>query len=195
MVSQDHYSSNTKYITNLLEGNSTVGCHMWLTVNPTYLTLLISFYTAIWKMFVLCHGNVRPVVRLSVPLPVRPHFLHALRYQFETWYIHSAGGTTCRVWVSSQLGHFDLLYSQKWAKPIFFATMASQIKINPPNVVHRGRCILLDISSVFILILEFRRLFLHVLDFSGFSRLFLWVLKYRFETGYLHLVDGATDRT
>ena len=72
------------------------------------------------KRDVLCRGNVRPSVRLSVRPSVRPSvrvfrtFLqHALRYQFETWYIHSVGGTTCRVWVASQLGHFDLVYSQK----------------------------------------------------------------------------------
>ena len=64
--------------------------------------------------------SVRPSVRLSVRPSVHPSvrvfrtFLqHALRYQFETWYIHLVGGTTCRVWVASQLGHFDLVYSQK----------------------------------------------------------------------------------
>ena len=35
------------------------------------------------------------------------------RYIGLTLYIHSVGGTTCRVWVASQLGHFDLVYSQK----------------------------------------------------------------------------------
>ena len=55
--------------------------------------------------------SVRPSVRPSVCPSVR--LQHALRYQFETWYIHSVGGTTCRVWVASQLGHFDLVYSQK----------------------------------------------------------------------------------
>ena len=78
-----------------------------------------SFYTPVWKT-----GRIMPwqcpSVRLSVRLSVRPSvrvfrtFLqHALRYQFETWYIHSVGGTTCQVWVASQLGHFDLVYSQK----------------------------------------------------------------------------------
>ena len=43
----------------------------------------------------------------------RTFFQHALRYQFETWHTHSVGGMTCRVWVWSQLGHFDLVYSQK----------------------------------------------------------------------------------
>ena len=51
-------------------------------------------------------------VRLSVSV-FRTFLQHALRYQFETWYIHSVGGTTCRVWVASQLGHFDLVYIQK----------------------------------------------------------------------------------
>ena len=55
--------------------------------------------------------SVHPSVRLRFP----NFFQNALRYQFETWYmyIHSVGGTTCRVWVSSQLGHFDPVYSQK----------------------------------------------------------------------------------
>ena len=43
----------------------------------------------------------------------RALFLHVLRYQFETWYIHAVGGVTRQVWVSFKLGHFDLLYSQK----------------------------------------------------------------------------------
>ena len=42
--------------------------------------------------------SVRPSVRLSLSFRVFRTFLqHALRYQFETWYIHSLGGTTCRV--------------------------------------------------------------------------------------------------
>ena len=67
-------------------------------------------YTPIWKT-----GRIMPWQCPSV----RPSafsglfFQHALRYQFETWYIHSVGGTTCWVWVASQLGHFDLVYSQK----------------------------------------------------------------------------------
>ena len=40
-------------------------------------------------------------------------FVHVLRYQFETWYIHLVGGVTCQVRVSFQSGHFDLFYSQK----------------------------------------------------------------------------------
>ena len=76
-----------------------------------------NFYTPVWKTDVLCYGNGRPSVRLSVRPSVRPSFpdffQRALRYQFDTWYMHSVGGTTCRVWVSSQLGHFDLVYSQK----------------------------------------------------------------------------------
>ena len=76
---------------------------------------LCFYYTPVWKT-----GRIMPWQCLSVRPSVRPSvrvfrtFLqHALRYQFETWYIHSVGGTTCRVWVASQLGHFDLVYSQK----------------------------------------------------------------------------------
>ena len=58
------------------------------------------------------HSSVRLSVRPSVRI-FRTFLQHALRYQFETWYIHSVGGTTCEVWVASQLGHFALVYSQK----------------------------------------------------------------------------------
>ena len=126
-----------------------------------------------------------PSVRLSVCPSVRPSvrvfrtFLqHALRYQFETWHIHSVGGTTCRVWVASQLGHFDLVYSQKYVKPIF----CNHGLINQDKFFKFGTqvacCILLDISSVFmwkILFSEFWRLFLCVMDFSKFSGLFFYM--------------------
>ena len=49
----------------------------------------------------------------------RAFFLHVLRYQFETWYIHAVGGVTRQVRVSFQSGHFDLLYSQKLVKVIY----------------------------------------------------------------------------
>ena len=46
-------------------------------------------------------------------------FLHVLRYQFETLYIHAVGGVTRQGQVSFQLGHFDLLYSQNEVKVIY----------------------------------------------------------------------------
>ena len=46
-------------------------------------------------------------------------FQHALRYQFETWYIHLVGSATHEVRVSSQSGHPGLLYSQEWVNVIF----------------------------------------------------------------------------
>ena len=77
----------------------------------TIMNILI-FIRPFEKRDVLCRGNVRPSVRPSVRV-FRTFLQHALRYQFETWYIHSVGGTTCRVWFASQLGHFDLVYSLK----------------------------------------------------------------------------------
>ena len=92
--------------------------------------------------------SVRPSVRPSVRV-FRTFLQHALRYQFETWFIHSVGGTTCQVWVASQLGHFDLVYSQKQVKPIF----CNHGLINKDKFFKFGTqvacCILLDISSVF----------------------------------------------
>ena len=40
--------------------------------------------------------SVRPSVRPSVRV-FRTFLQNTLRYQFETWYIHSVGGMTCRV--------------------------------------------------------------------------------------------------
>ena len=85
-----------------------------------------SFYTPVWKL------SYYPVVMsFSPPILVFWTFLqHALRYQFETWYIHSVDGTACRVWVSSQF-----IYFTSQCKPIsFFAIMSSWNKINPLNL-------------------------------------------------------------
>ena len=58
----------------------------------------VPFYTPVWKrgriMTWQC-PSVRPSVRV-----IRTFLQHALRYQFETWYIHSVGGMTCWVWVA-----------------------------------------------------------------------------------------------
>ena len=142
------------------------------------------FYTPVWKTDVLCRGNVRPSVCPSFRLSVhvfRTFLQHALRYQFETWYIHSVGGRTCRVWVASQLGHFDLVYSQKKVKPIF----CNHGLINQDKffkfVTHVACCILLNISSFVCKNIIFRILVLFldfgfcVLDFSKFSRLFFYM--------------------
>ena len=95
-----------------------VVCKMVILFKPQ--STICLFIRPFEKRDVLCRGNVRPSVCPSVCPSVRPSvrvfrtFLqHALRYQFEAWYIHSVGGTTCRVWIASQLGHFDLVYSQK----------------------------------------------------------------------------------
>ena len=49
-----------------------------------------------FDLSVLCR-RLCPFVRLSF-CPCFPDFCkHALRYQFESWYIYSVGGPTCRV--------------------------------------------------------------------------------------------------
>ena len=138
--------------------------------------------------------SARPSVRPSVRV-FRIFLQHALRSQFETWYIHSVGGTTCRIWVASKLGHFDLVYSQKMVKPIF-CNHGLINQYNSSNLVHRWPAEYFSISVPFFvktLFSEFWRLFLWVLDFSKFSGLFfLHVLRYQFETCYIHAVGGAT---
>ena len=146
----------------------------------------------LWQCPSVC-PPVRPSVRPSFP----DFFQRALRYQFETWYMHPVGGTTCRVWVSSQLGHFDLVYSQKQVKLNF----CNRGLINQGKFFKFGtnmaRCILLDISSVFcknrifgILAIIFARFgFCEV-----FRTFFQRALRYQFETWYMHSVGGTTCR-
>ena len=55
-------------------------------------------------------------------------FQHALRYQFETWYIHLVGSATHQLRVSSQPGHPDLLKSQEWVNVIFLPWWLHQMK-------------------------------------------------------------------
>ena len=99
------------YPMSCLIGRSYSGPHWQLYYDILEITQN-DFYTPVWKMVVLCLGNVLLSICLSVQV-FRPFIQHAFRYQFETWCIHSVGGTTCRVWVSSQMGLIDLLYSQK----------------------------------------------------------------------------------
>ena len=54
-------------------------------------------------------------------------FVHVLRYQFETWYIHLVGSATHRGRVSSQSGHSELLCSQKWVNVIFLHLWLEQL--------------------------------------------------------------------
>ena len=174
--------------------------HLAKTFNNCYdiaHRILTGFYTPVWKT-----GRIMPWQCPSVCPSVRPSvrvfrtFLqHALRYQFETWYIHSVGGKTCRVWVASQLGQFDLVYSQKLVKPIF----CNHGLINQDKFFKFGTqvacCILLDISSGFCKNIIFRILaiiFVRFGFFEVFRAFFLHVLRYQFETWYVHAVGGVT---
>ena len=142
-----------------------------------------------WQCLSVCLS-----IRLSVHV-FRTFLQHALRYQFETWYIHSIGGMTC--WVASQLGLFDLVYSPKWVKPIFCNHGLIGL------IAYRSRQILqiwytggLLYSSrhkfcffVTILFSEFWQLFLRVFFFFfTFSRLFF----YMFEIAVWNLVHPCS---
>ena len=85
---------------------------MWTDENLNLIFIHLFEKRTYYAMAMSVRPSVRPSVHLSL-LVFWTFFQHALRYQFETWYIHSVGGTTCRVLVASQLGHFDLVHSQK----------------------------------------------------------------------------------
>ena len=135
----------------------------------------------IWQCPSVC-PSVRPSVRVF-----RTFLQHALRYQFQTWYRHSVGGTTCRVWVASQFGHFDLVYSQKYVKHTFCNHgLINQDKFFKFDT-QVACCLPLDISPFLCKNIIFRILaiFLHVWIFQSFAGLFstcfeisLWNLVY-----------------
>ena len=74
-----------------------------LLINFMY-NIFTFYYTPVWKtdrriMPWQCPSifpSVRPSVRVFLTF-----FQHALRYHFQSYYIHLVGGTTCRVSVSS----------------------------------------------------------------------------------------------
>ena len=140
------------------------GWNKWLTFCRSYFLLYARLKNGTYYAVAM---SVRLSVRPSVGV-FRTFLQHALRYQFETWYKHSVGGTTCRVWVASQLGHFDLVYSQKWVKPIF----CNHGLINQDKFFKFGTqvacCILLDISSVFCENIIFRILAIIFVRFGFF---------------------------
>ena len=114
--------------------------------------------------------SVRPSTRPHVCLAVHPPafsglFQHAWIYHFKTWYMHSVGGTTCRVWVSSQLGHVGSVLQTKVSQTIFcnrgFINQDKSFKF--ATLV--ACCILPDTCSIFskISFSELWRLFLRVL--------------------------------
>ena len=74
-------------------------------------------------------------------------YQHALRYQFETWYIHLVGSATHQVRVSSQSGHLDLLYSQEWVNVIFFIYGIKNY-IEPSDLVPCDRFCVLILGTV-----------------------------------------------
>ena len=92
-----------------------------------------------WTYYALVM-SVCPSIRVF-----RFFFQHVLRYQFETCYLHLVGGTTCRVSVSSHLGHFDLVCSQKYIEPILqWWPHKSRLNL---QILYIG--MFLDVSSVY----------------------------------------------
>ena len=56
-----------------------------------------------YMLCVICYAVAMSIRRRTVcPSVFRTFVQHVLRYQFETWYMHSIGGTTCFLWVSSE---------------------------------------------------------------------------------------------
>ena len=145
--------------------------------------------------FELCRGTVRPSVCPSVH-PCFPDFsstcfeisIWNLVYTFSRW--HDMSSSSCitigSLWPSLQpkVGqtHFfnhGLINQDKFFK---FGTQVAC-------------CILLDISSVFCKNIIFRILaiiFVRFGFFKVFRAFFLHVLRYQFETWYIHAVGGVT---
>ena len=86
-----------------------------------------SFYTPVWKTGLIMPWqcpSVRPSVRVF-----RTFLQHALRCQFETWYIHSVGGTIIigSLWPSLQPKVGQTYFLQSWPHKSIYSS----------NLVHR----------------------------------------------------------
>ena len=83
-------------------------CYLWQTLQTANITELPKKYGHIhkdehWDVVLyarLKNRRIKPWQYPSVRPRFRTLFQHASRYQFEIWYVHSVGGTTCQVWVS-----------------------------------------------------------------------------------------------
>ena len=100
-VGQTHFLQSWPHKSKKMNSSNLV--HRWTAV---YFSTKVRFFVIIlfsefWQLF-LCVLDFSKFSGLF--------FLHVLRYQFETWYIHAVCGVTRQVQVSFQSGHFDLLY-------------------------------------------------------------------------------------
>ena len=94
----------------------------------------ITFYTPVWNTDVLCRGNVRPSVRPSAFSGLSSTcfeiYIRNLVYTFSRW--HDISSLSCitivSLWPTLQ---------PKVGQTHLFAIMASEIKINSSNLVHR----------------------------------------------------------
>ena len=64
----------------------------------------------------------------------RVFFLHVLRYEFETWYVHAVSGVTRQVRVSFQSGHFD--FTAKNRSKSFICIHGFKNYIEASDLVH-----------------------------------------------------------
>ena len=123
------------------------------------------FYISFWKKTCLRLGDVRPCARVS------RHFRHALRNQFDNWYIHLACGTIYFVWIPSQSDHFDHFTAKSKSQCYsFFAFITSKININPSIWYIGNPLCLFDITSDFAkqVVLALLHLFQSYLDIFMF---------------------------
>ena len=128
---------------------------------------------------------VRPTVRLSVCLSVRlsvcppsvrqsslDFFQHALRCQFETWYMHSVGGTTWRVWIVITIGSFWPSLQPKVGQTQFLQSWPYKWRLILQIWYVSGQLYTSGYKFHFVAKIVVWRLFWCVLDFSKFSGLF-----------------------
>ena len=96
-------------------------------LHPLNISFVIHFYTPVWKTDVLCRGNVRPSVCLSVRLSIRPRFpdfsstcfeisIWNLVYTFSRW--HDMSSLSCvtigSLWPSLQPKVGQTHFLQSW---------------------------------------------------------------------------------
>ena len=125
-------------------------------------------------------------------------FVHVLRYQLKTWYVHLVGSTTQRVRVSSQSAQYALLYSQNGSKSFFFIYGFNNY-IEPSDVVHT---LILHLTSFMVgqlLAIWWPQTLGRIsqqssLPVESFLSFLLHVLRYELEIGYIYPVGGRTHQ-
>ena len=132
----------------------------------------------------------------------RAFFLHVLRYQLETWYIHAVGRVT-HVKFEFHLNRDTVTYfTAKNRSKSFFCIHGLKNHIEASDLVHSHILWVSWSLLIFVMVGQFlalwrtktleRGCYYSSQPAKSFLDFFVHVLRYQFETWHIHLVGGVT---